>query len=40
MALPMLLPSWAWILIAVMLGLLTTGSIGIMARRQTIFDIL
>lgn len=40
MALPMLLPGWAWILVAVLLGLMTAGTFGVVARRQTILDIL
>jgi len=39
MALPMLLPGWAWILAAVLLGVMTAGTIGVVARRQAILGL-
>jgi len=39
MALPMLLPGWAWILAAVLLGVMTAGTIGVVARRQAIMGL-
>lgn len=33
-----IIPTWVWIIAAVLLGVLSVGSIGVFAKRRTILD--